>query len=55
MSDRMQVVGVTELTAVVSSAGGLGILTALTQPSARALSEEIARGLKMTDKPSASP
>ncbi|MBV1917486.1 MAG: nitronate monooxygenase family protein [Sphingomonadaceae bacterium] len=47
----MQAVGVAELAAAVSNAGGLGILTALTQPSPQALSEEIARCREMTDKP----
>lgn len=47
----MQGVGVAELASAVSNAGGLGILTALTQPSAAALSEEIARCRAMTAKP----
>ncbi|MES0872441.1 NAD(P)H-dependent flavin oxidoreductase [Sinimarinibacterium thermocellulolyticum] len=47
----MMWVGRAELAAAVSNAGGLGILTALTQPSPDALREEIARCRKMTDKP----
>ena len=44
-------VGRAELAAAVSNAGGLGILTALTQPSPDALRAEIDRCRKMTDKP----
>lgn len=47
----MQNVGYAELASAVSNAGGLGILTALTQPSPEALSAEIARCRSMTDKP----
>jgi nitronate monooxygenase len=47
----MQGVGVTELAAAVSNAGGFGILTALTQPDPEALKAEIARCRTMTDKP----
>lgn len=47
----MQWVGRAELAAAVSNAGGLGILTALTQPSPEALAEEIKRCREMTDKP----
>ena len=47
----MMWVGRAELAAAVSNAGGLGILTALTQPSPDALRAEIERCLKMTDKP----
>jgi NAD(P)H-dependent flavin oxidoreductase YrpB (nitropropane dioxygenase family) len=47
----MQSVGVAELASAVSNAGGLGILTALTQPSPEALSAEIERCRSMTDKP----
>ncbi|WP_370307784.1 NAD(P)H-dependent flavin oxidoreductase [Sinimarinibacterium flocculans] len=47
----MMWVGRAELAAAVSNAGGLGILTALTQPSPDALREEIARCRTMTDKP----
>lgn len=47
----MQSVGVAELAAAVSNAGGLGILTALTQPSPQALRDEIERCKSMTDKP----
>ncbi|MEX6725378.1 NAD(P)H-dependent flavin oxidoreductase [Parapedomonas caeni] len=47
----MQGVGRAELAAAVSNAGGLGILTALTQPTPDALKAEIARCRAMTDKP----
>ena len=43
--------GRAELAAAVSNAGGLGMLTALTQPSPEALSAEIARCREMTDRP----
>jgi NAD(P)H-dependent flavin oxidoreductase YrpB (nitropropane dioxygenase family) len=47
----MQWVGRAELASAVSNAGGLGILTALTQPSPAALREEIRRCQDMTDRP----
>lgn len=47
----MMWVGRAELAAAVSNAGGLGILTALTQPTPEALTEEIARCRTLTDKP----
>lgn len=47
----MQWVGRAELASAVSNAGGLGILTALTQPTPEALAQEIARCRGMTDKP----
>lgn len=47
----MQWVGRAELASAVSNAGGLGILTALTQPDPDALRAEIARCRAMTDKP----
>ena len=47
----MQSVGYAELASAVSNAGGLGILTALTQPSPEALRDEIERCRAMTDKP----
>lgn len=47
----MQWVGTAELAAAVSNAGGLGILTALTQPTPEALSREIDRCRGMTDQP----
>ncbi|KHK91853.1 NAD(P)H-dependent flavin oxidoreductase [Novosphingobium malaysiense] len=47
----MQGVGLAELASAVSNAGGLGTLTALTQPSPEALREEIERCRSMTDKP----
>src|SRR3546814_2473721 len=46
----MQSVGYAELASAVSNAGGLGILTALTQPSPEALRAEIERCAAMTDK-----
>ncbi|MCD0501458.1 nitronate monooxygenase family protein [Bordetella petrii] len=47
----MQWVGRGELTAAVSNAGGLGILTALTQPTPEALLREIERTRELTDQP----
>lgn len=47
----MQWVGLAEMASAVSNAGGLGILTGLTQSSPEALSHEIARCRAMTDKP----
>jgi len=47
----MQWVGRAELVAAVSNAGGLGFLTALTQPSPEDLATEIARCRDLTDKP----
>jgi len=47
----MQWVGRAELASAVSNAGGLGILTALTQPSPEALRAEIRRCRDMTDRP----
>ena len=47
----MQSVGYAELASAVSNAGGLGILTALTQPTPAALAAEIERCRAMTDKP----
>lgn len=47
----MQWVGRAELASAVSNAGGLGILTALTQQTPEALAEEIARTRAMTDRP----
>lgn len=47
----MQWVGRAELASAVSNAGGLGILTGLTQPDPEALSREIARCREMTDRP----
>ena len=46
----MQWVGLAELASAVSNAGGLGILTGLTQPTPEALQKEIARCREMTDK-----
>lgn len=47
----MQWVGRAELAAAVSDAGGLGLVTALTQPTPEALREEIRRCRELTDKP----
>ncbi len=47
----MHYVGFAEMAAAVSNAGGLGIITGLTQPSAADLANEIARCKDMTDKP----
>ncbi|WP_119418169.1 NAD(P)H-dependent flavin oxidoreductase [Desertibaculum subflavum] len=47
----MQWVGRAELASAVSNAGGLGILTGLTQPTPQALKDEIARCRQMTAKP----
>jgi nitronate monooxygenase len=47
----MHYVGFAELAAAVSDAGGLGIITGLTQRSPELLAKEIARCREMTDKP----
>lgn len=47
----MQSVGVAQLAAAVSEAGGLGILTALTQPTPAALRDEIERCRSLTSRP----
>lgn len=47
----MMNVGYAELASAVSNAGGLGIITALTQPTPNALLEEIERAKTMTSKP----
>jgi nitronate monooxygenase len=47
----MQWVGRAELVSAVANAGGLGFLTALTQPTPAALAKEIARCREMTDRP----
>ena len=47
----MHFVGFAELAAAVSNAGGLGIITALTQPTPELLAKEIARCREMTDQP----
>ncbi len=47
----MMFYGVAELASAVSNAGGLGILTALTQPTPDALADEIARCRTMTSAP----
>ncbi|MEM7423006.1 MAG: nitronate monooxygenase family protein [Pseudomonadota bacterium] len=47
----MHYVGFAELAAAVSNAGGLGIITGLTQGTPEKLADEIARCKDMTDKP----
>ena len=47
----MHFVGFAELAAAVSNAGGLGIITGLTQGTPEKLAKEIARCREMTDKP----
>jgi NADH:quinone reductase (non-electrogenic) len=47
----MHFVGYAEMAAAVSNAGGLGIITGLTQRTAADLANEIARCRDMTDKP----
>lgn len=47
----MMNVGYAELAAAVSNAGGLGIITGLTQPTPDDLRKEIARCRELTDKP----
>ncbi len=47
----MHYVGLAELAAAVSNAGGLGIITGLTQKTPELLAKEIARCRAMTDRP----
>ncbi|HEX7759668.1 MAG TPA: nitronate monooxygenase family protein [Caulobacteraceae bacterium] len=47
----MHYVGFAELAAAVSNAGGLGIVTGLTQPTPEKLAAEIAKTRSLTDKP----
>lgn len=47
----MHYVGLAELASAVSNAGGLGIITGLTQKTPEALAHEIGRCRDMTDKP----
>ena len=47
----MQWVGKAELVAAVSNAGGLGMVTALTQPTPELLAREIERTRSLTDQP----
>jgi len=47
----MQWVGYAELVAAVANAGGLGFITALTQPTPEDLSKEIAKCRELTDRP----
>src|SRR5215813_12465032 len=47
----MHFVGFAEMAAAVSEAGGLGIITGLTQPTPEALAKEIRRCREMTSRP----
>ena len=47
----MHYVGFAELAAAVSNAGGLGVITGLTQKTPEQLAREIARCRDMTDRP----
>ncbi|MEU2614887.1 nitronate monooxygenase family protein [Micromonospora sp. NPDC007271] len=47
----MQWVATAELAAAVSNAGGLGLISALTQPTPQHLADEIARCRNLTDQP----
>ncbi|MGF6506163.1 NAD(P)H-dependent flavin oxidoreductase [Paraburkholderia sp. 32] len=47
----MHYVGLAELASAVSNAGGLGVITALTQKTPELLAKEIARCREMTDQP----
>ena len=47
----MHYVGLAEMAAAVSNAGGLGIITGLTQGTPEKLANEIKRCQAMTDKP----
>ena len=47
----MHFIGLAEMAAAVSNAGGLGIITGLTQGTPKKLAAEIARCRGMTDKP----
>lgn len=51
MQGGMNHVGYAELASAVSNAGGLGVLTALTQPTPADLAREIRRCRTMTDQP----
>jgi len=51
MQGGMMWVGKAELAAAVSNGGGLGTITALTQPTPELLTKEVARAREMTDKP----
>jgi nitronate monooxygenase len=47
----MQAVGTAQMASAVSNAGGLGMITALTQPTPQALRDEIEKCRSLTDKP----
>jgi NADH:quinone reductase (non-electrogenic) len=47
----MMRIGTAELAAAASNAGALGVMTALTSPTPKALMDEIKKGQSLTDKP----
>lgn len=51
MQGGMHFVGMAPLAAAVSDAGGLGVITALTQKTPELLAREIARAQELTDRP----
>ena len=51
MQGGMHFVGMAPLAAAVSQAGGLGVITALTQKTPELLAREIAQAREMTDRP----
>ena len=51
MQGGMMWVGTAELASAVSNGGGVGTITALTQPTPEDLMKEVARAREMTDKP----
>ncbi len=51
MQGGMHFVGMAPLAAAVSQAGGLGVITALTQKTPELLAREIARARELTDRP----
>ena len=51
MQGGMQWIGYADLAAAVSNAGGIGIITALTQPTPQDLFDEVERCHELTDKP----
>lgn len=51
MQGGMHFVGMAPLAAAVSDAGGLGVITALTQKTPELLAREIARARELTDRP----
>ncbi len=51
MAGGMHYASYAELAAAVSNAGGLGVITALTQPTPEDLRKEIQKCKKLTSKP----